>query len=105
MRFAAFFAMTNVSDTVGGQRSSHHFASRHLGVFFLLQGEDRGIAARPIWRNQTGARVTMRKRRALAAQDHLTVFRLDRIDRVRERVGRSQCLKQQRPAEVGIIAR
>ena len=47
----------------------------------------------------------MREPRALAAHDELVVLRLDRVDGVRERVGRGERVEQQRPAEVGVVAR
>src|SRR5436190_17504038 len=79
--------------------------ARDLELLFLLQGEDRSVALRPVGRDEAWAWIVVRPERALAAQDVLVVLRLDRVDGVRKRVGGCHRVEQQWPPEIGVVAR
>src|SRR5688572_15067348 len=76
-----------------------------LALLFLLQREDRGIAAGPVRRHQAGLRIVVRPRRALAANDGLVLGRADRVHGVGKCVGRGKRVEKQRPAEVRAVLR
>src|SRR5688500_20102777 len=74
-----------------------------LALLFLLQREDRGIAARPVRRHQAGLRIVVRPRRPLTADDGLVLGRADRVHGVGKCIGRGACVEKQRTAEIGVV--